>query len=196
MEDTLPIMKALKARGYDPVALLWRASEAAVKFQQEGLSAEQLETHVPWSSIWEAPYRVWVTWRQARRRRHEFLAHPGLQYHKIALGPLLWPSMQSFFGEELAQRYRLQQAAQKYFANHSPRAIRPWGGGAHPEGDIVSRSSQSNQRPLFIYWFWLFFENPYLSDFSFGDYFLVAGDNQKKYLEKHGVPPNGLCRWV
>jgi hypothetical protein len=200
IEDTLPIMKALKARGYDPVALLWRASAAAVTFQQEGVRAEQLETYVPWAAIWEASYRVWVTWRRARRRRHEFLALPGLQYHKIALGPLLWPSMQAFFGEELAQRYRLQQAAIKYFASHSPRAIRPWGGGAHPEGDIVSKSSQGNQRPLFIYWFWLFFENPHLSDFSFGDYFLVAGDNQKEFLEKHGVPsdrimPVGLSRY-
>lgn len=199
MEDSVPIMKALRARGYAPVALLWRASEAAVKFQEEGLSAEELETFVPLSSLLEAPYRVWVTWRQARRRRHEFLAHPGLQYRKVALGPLLWPSMQSFFGEELAQRYRLQQAAKKYFADHSPRAIRLWGGKTLSEGYIVSKSLNDHQNPLFIYWFWTYHDCPYV-DYSFSDYFLAAGDNQKIFLEKHGVPSQrivtvGLSRY-
>jgi hypothetical protein len=186
-EDSVPIMKALKARGYDPVALLWRASEAAVKFQQEGLGAEELETFVPMASIWEAPYRVWVTWRQARRRRHEFLAHPGLQYRKVALGPLLWPSMQAFFGEELAQRYRLRQAAKKYFANHFPKAIRLWGRGVLAEGSIVSRSLNDQRRPLTFFWFGAYFDNPYV-EYSSCDLYLAAGNNQKKYMEKRGVP--------
>jgi hypothetical protein len=191
MEDSVPIMKALKARGYDPVALLWRASAAAGKFQQEGLTIDELETFVPMSSIWEAIYRVWVTWRQARRRRHEFLAHPGLQYRKVALGPLLWPSMQSFFWEELAQRFRLQLAAKKYFADHAPRAIRLWGGGLLAEGSIVSKGLTDRQKPLSIYWFWNWHESPYI-DYSAIDFFLAAGDRQKRHLENHGVPSHHI----
>ena len=188
IEDSVPIMKSLKNRGYNPVALLWRASKAREKFLKEGLEAEELETFSPISSLWKGTYRVWLTWCVAWRRRQEFLSNPGLQYHNISLGPLMWPSVLFFFWEELAQRYRLLQAAQKYFVSHSPRAIRPWGGGAHPEGTIVLRGLSGKKRPFFIYWFWAFYENPYLSDYSYSDLFLAAGTNQKEFLEKHGVP--------
>jgi hypothetical protein len=187
VEEHILVMKALKNRGYDPVALLWRASKAAVKFQKEGLWAEKLETFVPMPSIWEASYRVWLTWRQARRRRDEFLAHPGLQYRTIALGPLLWPSVRAFFWEELAQRYRLRQAAKHYFCSHSPRAIRLWGGEILAEGIIVSKSLNGKQRPLTFLWFGASVEDPYYQ-LSSTDLFLAAGDNEKEYLEKLGVP--------
>ncbi len=187
IEDNVPIMKSLKSRGYNPVALLWGAAKAREKFLKEGLKAEELETFSPISSWWEGTYRVWLTWCVAGRRRQEFLANSGLQYHHISLGALMWPSVLFFFWEELAQRYRLLQAAQKYFVSHSPRAIRPWGGGAHPEGAIVLRGLSGKKRPFFIYWFWAFYENPYLSDYSYSDLFLAAGTNQKEFLEKHGV---------
>lgn len=187
VEEHILVMKALKNRGYDPVALLWRASKAAVKFQQAGLWAEKLETFVPMPSIWEAPYRVWLTWRQARRRRDEFLAHPGLKYRNIALGPLLWPSVRAFFWEELAQRYRLRQAAKHYFCSHFPRAIRLWGGEILAEGVIVSKSLNGKQRPLTFLWFGASVEDPYYQ-LSSTDLFLAAGDNEKEYLEKLGVP--------
>ena len=121
--------------------------------QQEGLGAEELETFCPGAAIWSAPCRVWRTWRQASRRRHEFLGHADLHYGDIPLGPLLWPSLQAFFGEELAQRYRLQQAAKRYFDIHTPKAIKVWGGGVLPEGAIVLKSLKDNQKPLILYWF-------------------------------------------
>jgi hypothetical protein len=198
--NILPLMKALKSRGYDPVTLHWRASKVVERIQQEGLGAEELETHMPIPSLWEAPYQVWLSWRKARLRRNEFLSHPGLQYRNIALGPLLWASIRSFFWEELPQRYRLRQAAQKYFAGHFPQAIRFWGGGVLPEGSIVFKSLQGNQKPLNFFWIMNYFDNPYDSDYAHTDLFLAAGDSQKKYLEGLGVPSQrivsvGLSRY-
>jgi hypothetical protein len=187
VEEHILVMKALKNLGYDPVVLLWRASKAAVKFQQEGLEVEQLETFVPTSSMGAAPYRVWLTWRQGWRRRREFLTHPGLRYRNIALGPLLWPSMVAFFWEELAQRYRLRQAARQYFRNHAPRAIRLWGGGILAEGRIVSKSLPGKPRPLTFLWVGAAVEDPYYEPPS-NALFLAAGDSQKEYLAKLGVP--------
>jgi hypothetical protein len=191
IEEHILVMQAFKSLGYDPVALLWRASKAAVRFQQAELRAEKLETFVPMSSIWGAPFRVWLTWRQARRRRYEFLAHPGLEYRNIPFGPLLWPCLRSFFWEELAQRYRLQQAAKQYFLSHSPLAVRLWGGEILAEGFIVSKSLNDRQRPLTFLWFGAAVEDPYYQ-LSSTDLFLAAGDNEKEYLEKLGVPANRI----
>jgi hypothetical protein len=187
VEHNVLVMKAIKKRGYDPVALLWRASPAAVKFQQEGLCAAELESFVPLSAIWEAPFRVWLTWCQARSRRQKFLNHPGLKYGRIPLGPLLWPSLVSFFWEELSQRYRLREATRKYFASHSPLAIRPWGGGTLAEGLIVSQNINGQQRPLTFIGFGAAVENPYYEPPS-ADLFLATGDKEKECLEKFGVP--------
>jgi len=199
VEHTILSMKAIKNQGYDPVALLWRASKAAVKFEQEGLWVEKLETFVPMASIYDAPRRVWLTWRQARSRRQEFLSHPGLKYCNIPLGPLLWPSVVSFFWEELSQRYRLRQAASQYFASHSPLAIRLWGGGTLAEGRIVSKSLNDKQRPLVFLWFGAVMGDPYY-ELPPTDLFLVDGDYQVKYLKKHGIPAHrivtvGLSRY-
>jgi hypothetical protein len=199
VEHSIISMNALKNQGYDPVALLWRASKAAVKFEQEGLWAEKLETFVPLACIWDAPYRVWLTWRQARLRRREFLAHPGLHYRTIPLGPLLWPSVFAFFWEELTQRYRLLQAAQNYFASHAPVAIRLWGGGTLVEGRIVASCLNQQQRPLVFMWFGAAMEDPYY-ELPPTDLFLADGDKQVKYLKKCGVPSQrivtvGLSRY-
>jgi hypothetical protein len=193
VEEHILVMKALKNLGYAPVALLWRASEAVAKFRQEGLRVEELETFVPISSFWDAPYRVWSTWCQASRRREEFLRHPGLRYRNLALGPLLWPSVVAFFGEELAQRYRLQQAARAYFAGHAPCAIRLWGGETLAEGRIVSQSLTGKKRPLIFLWVGAAVEDPYYEPPAEA-FFLAAGDKQKQYLEKLGVPSQRIVK--
>jgi hypothetical protein len=193
--NILPLMKTLKTRGYSPVALHWRASQAVASIRREGLRAEELETYAPIASLWESPLRVWSTWRQARQRQQEFFTHPELQYHHIFLGPLLWPSVQSFFWEELAQRYRLQQAAQKYFTSHFPTAIRVWGLGVLPEGSIVLKSLKGHQKPLNFFWILNYIDNPYESQDTFidTDLFLASGDSQKKYLEMLGVPEQRIA---
>jgi hypothetical protein len=198
--NIVPLMKALKKRGYSPVVLQWRASEARNTIQREGLEADELETFCPGAALWSAPFRVWRTWHQASRKRHEFFSHADLHYGDIPLGPLLWPSMQAFFGEELAQRYRLQQAARRYFASHCPQAMRVWGGGVLPEGAIVLKSLQDKQKPLKFFWIMNYFDNPYMSNSAPIDLFLASGDSQKKYLEKVGVPSRrivsvGLSRY-
>jgi hypothetical protein len=185
--NIVPLMKALKPRGYSPLALLWRASETRETFVRAGLGAEELENFVPPAALWEAPYRAWLSWNRAKLRRIEFFAHLGLQYGNTALGPLLWPSMQSFFGEELPQRYRLWQAAKKYFARHFPEAIRLWGAGILPEGSIVLNSLQDNQHPVSFFWIMNYIDSPYESDYPCVDLFLAAGDSQKEYLETLGV---------
>ena len=194
VEDCVPLMKALKVRGYDPVALLWRASAAVDKIRRQGLEAEELETFAPMSAVWEAPYRVWRTWRQARDRRREFVAHPGLRYRNFSLGPLLWPSVVSFFWEELAQRYRLHQAARQYFASHSPRAVRLWGGGLLAEGSICSKGLGDHQKPLTFFWIWAFYECPYWPGRAFCDLFLASGDSQEEFYQKHGIPPQHISQ--
>ena len=198
--NIVPLMKALKKRGYSPVALHWRASKARETIQQEGLGAAELETFCPGAALWSAPFRVWRTWRQASRRRHEFFGHGDLHYGDIPLGPLLWPSMQAFFWEEMAQRYRLQQAAKQYFAGHTPKAMRVWGGGVLPEGAIVLKSLKDNQKPLNFFWIMNYFDDPYMLNYAAIDLFLASGDSQKKYLEKVGVPARrivsvGLSRY-
>ena len=200
INNIVPLMKALQKRGYSPVALLWRASKARETIQQEGLAAEELETFCPGAALWSAPFRVWRTWRQASRRRHEFFGYGDLHYGDIPLGPLLWPSMQAFFWEELAQRYRLQQAAKKYFAGHTPKAMRVWGGGVLPEGAIVLKSLKDNQKPLNFFWIMNYFDDPYTFDDGAIDLFLASGDSQKQYFEKVGVPAQrivsvGLSRY-
>ena len=126
-------------------------------------------------------------------RRREFLAHPRLQYDNIALGPLLWPSVVCFFWEELSQRYRLQQAAKKYFASHAPRAMRLWGGGILVEGRIVSESFGDQPRPQLFLWVGAGVEDPYYEP-PRGALFLAVGDEQKEYIEKFGVPSRCIVK--
>jgi hypothetical protein len=201
--NILPLIKALKERRYDPVALQWQAFQSQAEFQQAGLRAENLETYAPMSVLWEPTVRVWRTWRQARRRKSQFFAHPGLKYRDISLGPLLWPSVQSFVWEELAQRFRLQQAAKAYFTVHQPLALRVWGGGVLPEGAILLQSIDrcgDTRRPLIFFWIMNYYDNPYESNYACIDLFLAAGDSQRQYLERIGVPsgrivPMGLSRY-
>ena len=198
--NIVPLLQAMKKRGYSPGVLLWRASKAKEIIQREGLRAEELETYCPGPAIWSAPFRVWRTWRRASRRRHEFFGHADLQYGGIPLGPLLWPSLQAFFWEELSQRYRLQQAVQRYFASHCPQAMRVWGGGVLSEGAIMLKCPKDNQKPLNFFWILNYFDNPYLSNYAAVDLFLASGDSQKNFLEKIGVLPRrivsvGLSRY-
>lgn len=188
VEDVDFLMKALQARGYDPVTLHWRASKAIGPIQQAGLRGEELEVYVPMSSLWLSAYRVWVTWRQAKKKRQEFEKNSGLEYRNTLLGPMLWPVVRDFFWEELAQRHRLRLAAQNYFAIHTPLAMRLWGGGDLMEGSILFKSLPENQNPMIFFWMLHYFDSPYESDYANTDLLLAAGDNQAGYLKMNGVP--------
>ncbi len=200
VDNILPLMNALKRGGYSPVSLHWRASRAVGIIRGKGFRAVELEAYCPNRSLWEATLRILLTWRQASRRRNEFQTHPGLQYRKINLGPLLWPSIKAFLGEELAQRYRLRKSVEKYFADHFPVAIRAWGGGHLAEGAVLLQCVNRRQRPLKFFWIMGFCESPYDTDYSYNNLLLAAGESQRKYFENLGVPSEciasvGSCRY-
>lgn len=201
-ENIIPIMKALKDKKYNPVALCWLAPGGADRVRREGLRVEELEKMVPISSIWMAPYLVYQIWKKAKSRHKQFLMHPKLKYQSIPVGLLLWPSVKYFFMGELPHRYRLFLATKKYFDCHFPLAIKLWGGGTLVEGDLVVKClKEKKNRPKLFYYFWVFFDSPYESKTEYIDLFLGAGNSHKKYLERLGVSSDkialvGMSRYI
>ena len=192
---TVPLMKSLKNKGYNPVALCWRAPGGAKKVRKMGLRAEELEKYGPLSSIWEGDYRVLHTWRKALAREKEFLSHPELQYQSVSIGNLLWPSIQFFFAGELPQRYRLMHAIKKYYARHSPLAIRFWTE-VLPEGVIPLKNLNKSEGILIFqnFGFHARSESPYynIKPFLVRDLNLTLGPAHKRNLEKNGMPSNKI----
>ncbi|TSA08175.1 MAG: hypothetical protein D4R73_08990 [Deltaproteobacteria bacterium] len=194
VENIIPIMKSLRERGFEPIALTWRAEAGAKTIRREGLRAEDLDSWVPFSALWQVPFRVYRTWRQANKRYRELSASPELRFRNVSLGPLLFPSMKSFFLAELGQRYRFLLANGRYFAIHSPLAVKLWGGDTLAEGIVALKILREKpRRPLFIYWFWVFIENPYELDSKNIDLFLAAGKAHEDYLKKLGVSSDRMA---
>jgi hypothetical protein len=193
-ENIIPLMKALKDKDQAVVAFRWQVAARGDVLQKESLPAADLEKWVSFTSLWEAPYRVFLTWKRARERREELLANPELSFRGVPVGPLLWPSVRYFFAAELSQRYRFLQAVKIYLAGQLPKAIKIWGGGILPEGHIVLKNLPKTPRPLIFNWFFgTVLDNPYESGLSSIDLFLAAGQAQKKYFERHGVPPERIA---
>ena len=191
---TVPLMKSLKNKGYNPVALCWRAPGGAKKVRKMGLRAEELEKYSPFSSIWEGDYRVLHTWRNTLARKDEFLSHPELQYKSVPLGKLLWPSVKFFFVGELPQRYRLMSAIKRYYASHSPLAIRFWTE-VLPEGVIPLRNLNKSDETIVFqnFGFHALSESPYnTKPFLARDLNLALGSAQKRNLEQNGIPSNKI----
>ncbi len=189
---TYPLMKALKERNYNPVALCWNAFQGARLIRKEGLSAEELDCYVPLSVIVSGYYRMLYTWRETRRKRKEFLNNNILKYRKIPLGPALWPSVIAFM-PELPRRYRLQMAARRYFSSHSPVAILPWTM-TLPEGVIFVQNALTNiERPLFFAsWPFTCFDSPYHVKMEGLDLGLAWGERHKAYLERLQIPLDNI----
>ncbi len=191
-ENIIPIMRSLENMKCNPKALCWRASGGADKVRQEGLQVEELEQYVSISDLGTGVYKIIRTWKKAKKQYPEFLIDKKLKYRSVPIGRLLWPSVNFFFIAELAQRYRLSHAIRNYFDNHSPLCIKLWGGGKLIEGDLVVKYwGVKENKPLFINWFWTFFDNPYDSGENITT-FLAVGDSQKNYLERCGVPADKI----
>ena len=193
--NIIPLMKATKERGYNPVALCWCSHEryrkcGAEQVRQEGLLAEELEKWTPLSSIWKGHYRIYRTWQRAKTRKNEFLFHPKLQYRSVPLGDLLWPSIHFFFRAELPQRYRVWQAVKNYFIFHSPLAIKIWGPVAFFEGFITWKYLNKKMNPIvFDYALGsVLLKWPYDPPEQPVDLFLVAGDSTKNLRLQEGFP--------
>ena len=198
VENIIPLMKALKDRGYNPVALYWHSNERYTKepgadqVRREGLQAEELEKWCSFSDMWRSIIGVFWTWKKAKRKKSEFLTHKDLDYLSVPLGVLLWPSVRFFIVVELPQSDRLRQALKKYFKNHDPLAIKLWGATALKEGYFAWKSLNFKQRPLIfnyevgvfmIDWPYQVLDNPV-------DLLFVAGEISKKIVEKTKFVPS------
>jgi hypothetical protein len=191
-------MKALKHKGYNPVALCWHSKERYTKetganqVRREGLWSEELEKWCSFSDMRRSISGVFWTWKKAKMKKRKFLSHQALNYQSVPLGALLWPSVRFFIMAELPQSYSLHRAFKKYFQPHAPLAIKLWGGGTLIEGNLVLKNLTKGKRPLFMYWFWLVFDYPYESKYEHIDLFLTAGKSHENYLHKLGVTPEKM----
>lgn len=195
VENIAPLMKALREKGYKPVALTWGATQGAEKVRQEGLHAEELEMFIPEGISWEVPYRVFFTQMKANRKIKQFLNLPELEYQSVPLGALLWPSIQYFLKSELSMRYLLDQALKEYFKYNNPVAINLWGSICLAEGFITWKSLNRAKRPLiFDYWPGVAIEWPYLPKevATETDLFLAPGHIFKEYLQLYGYSPERI----
>jgi len=192
VENIVPLMKALKNKGYNPVALCWHSNErytkdpGATQVRREGLQTEQLEQWCSFSDIWRSISGVLWTWRKAKKEKSKFLSHPALNYQSVPIGVLLWPSARFFIIAELAQSYSLRQALKKYFKSHSPIAIKLWGATALREGYLAweSLDIKGDKPVIFDYMIGAYIEWPYRTIVSIADIFFVAGEMHKRFIEK------------
>lgn len=191
IENITPLMNALKDRGYNPVALTWRALTGARLVRQEGLSAEELEKWRSFSDMWRSISSVFWTWKKAKGKKREFLSHPAFNYRSVPLGSLLWPSVRFFIIAELAQSYRLRQALKKYFKSRVPLAIKLWGSTALRQGYLAWKSLDPKNMPLiFFYAVGAHINWPYEELNSPIDLLFVPGENHKKkiMLKSNSIP--------
>ena len=157
VENIVPLMKALKNKGYSPVALCWHSNEryvretGAVQVRRENLPAEELERWCSFTDIWKSVSGVFWTWKKAKGKKRKFLSHSELGYQSVLLGSLLWPSIMFFVIAELPQSYRLRQALQRYFESHKPLAINLWGATLLREGYLAWKALDPKNNPLIFY---------------------------------------------
>lgn len=191
VENIVPLMKALKNIGYNPVALCWHSNErytnnpGVVQIDREGLKAEQLEQWCSFSDMWKSIAGVFWTWKWAKGKKREFLSHAELSYQSVLLGSLLWPSIMFFIVSELPQSYRLSQALKKYFKYHVPLAIKLWGGVALKDGFLMWKSLEPKNIPLiFFYAVGSYIDWPYEVPNSPIDLLFVAGEHHRRMVLK------------
>jgi len=187
VENIVPLMKALKDNGYNPVALCWHSNErytknpGAAQIRQEGLQAEELEKWCSFFDLWKSICGMFWTWRKAKVKKDEFLLRQELNYWSVSLGTLLWPSVRFFIIAELAQSQRMRQALKKYFKDHIPLAIKLWGAAALREGSLAWKSLNPKRHPLiFFYALGVYIDWPYKERNSPIDLLFVAGENHKR----------------
>lgn len=198
VENIVPLMKTLKHKGYNPVALCWHSNERYIKdpgatqIKREGLQAEELEKWCSFSDMWKSISGILWTWKKAKEKKREFLTHPVLNYRSVPLGSLLWPSVRFFIMAELAQSYRLRRALKKYFKTHAPIAVKLWGSISLKEGYFAWKSLDVKNRPLiFFYTVGAYIDWPYKEPNSPVDLLFVAGEYHKRIALKSNSIPLG-----
>ena len=201
VENIIPIMMALKNRGYYPIALCWKSSKGAGRIRGVGLHATMLERYIDYSSILISLYLSLKILKKARKRFNDFSLDSKFCYRYVSLRSLLWPSILFFFFIEFPQRYILNAALKKFFRFHSPVAIKLWCGGAVTESDLVVKNLTMHEQPLFMHWvLGVFMDDPYESTYKNVDLFLANGSPHQNYLMEIGVSadriePVGMSRY-
>lgn len=194
VENILPIMNAMKNKGYDSLALCWRATEAGLRIQREGFPSIILEKYVPFISIGVSLYIAFRMYERSRRSFRDFSTGEIFSYKNVPLARLLWPSIVFFFSAEVPQRYMLKVAIEKYFHYHSPLAIKLWACGAVFESSIIIRRNRHKKiRPLYMTWgLGVIVNDPYDSNYADIDLFLVSGSRHAAYLKMKGFLENRI----
>ena len=197
VENIVPLMKALREIGYEPVALCWDTTHWFTEktgFEQvrkERLVAESLESRISFSCLLTAILNAFKIWKIVTSRQHEFLNHHGLLYNSVHLGKLLWPSVRYFFKVELIIRKLLWAGITAYLEFHEPVAAKPWGNGVLAEGAILANFLKKRNVLMFGYFLGVYITNPYANK-EVGrllDLFLAAGEiEKKKVIEELSFP--------
>jgi len=191
VDNIVPLMKALKNKDYNPIALCWHSNEryrretGAHQVRRENLPAVELEGWCSSADIWNSISGLFRAWKKAEGKRRQFLSHPELQYQTVPLGSLLWPSVRFFIVAELPQSYRLHQALKKYFERHKPSAINLWGATVLREGYLTWKSLDKKNKPLiFFYPSGQYIDWPYAGPNSPVDLVFIAGQMHRKIENK------------
>ena len=193
VKNIVPMMTALKNRGYKPIALCWSVTERYSKanaFKQiraEGLDAEELEKSAPFVCLFSALLAILSTWRSAKSKYQEFLSLLVLEYKSLPIAHFLWPSVRFFLLTELLPRYIFNISIRNYIKNHSPLGIKIWGEGVSAEGYLVLNKLKEDKRPLVFYWNWVAVESPYGPETQAIDLYLASGNMHKRYFEKRAL---------
>ncbi len=195
IENILPLMDSLKALGEEPVAVCWttcerpRTRKASRLLRARGHHAEDLESWIRLKDILAGVlYTITVCWL-ARRHRKEFTEAAWLRSHDVALGPLMWPSIQFFVLAEVLHRFYLDAAARRYFAARRVKAFKVWGEGLLHEGALALPYVKGQGRPIVMFWLSTPLDSPYDHGADEDiDLYFAAGEWHRSYFQRRGIP--------
>lgn len=122
----IALMKELKRKNYNPVALCWGVYSGTKQFKKNNISYDELENWVSVSALFSSMIKVFITLIIAKKKWKERQSAPALSYKSVTIGKLLWSSISFFICGELSQRYRLYIASSRYFKSNTPLAIKFW----------------------------------------------------------------------
>lgn len=195
IEGMVPLMKALRGKGFEIVALTCFVPEAAAKVREKGLEVKELAEFVSFSCIGAAVYRVFKALRKATKNKRTFIHDRELYYQGVPLGNLLWPSVDYFFSFDLLTRELLKKGLEEYFRRNVPRAMRLWGGVNLPHGYIAWKILEQGRKPLlFDYWSGPGIDWPYSPREDPTDLFLAAGRVEEEMVVREGLPAERVVK--
>jgi len=187
IDNILPLMRALRALGFEPVALTCLAPEAALKIRNAGLSAEDAIAFTPFFACVDACRRVLYTLKRARLAKPRFIEDRSLSFGGVSLGPLLWSTVELFLQSELAPRYALAAGLRRSLEVMRPAAMKLWGAGAYVEGYLARKAFAAAKPMVFDYDLGVTGEWPYVQRDNPIDMLFTTGLLQSENLQSRGM---------